>query len=196
MNDEDLKNLLLKAKVAAPTPEQTEELVVRVRGAVRREREARVVPERSGQLFFWRWLAGGLAVLVGVLLVARRGPADPVLTEKHVADMRRYLGEIQTLFPNRLDAVVFEAGGPRIVLSDRPVPSGGEPLMIRICAGKGCREIVTFSGKRIEIDGRSFEVLSDSGGGVIVAGDQGVWTSAEADRPGGLPFRVQARHLL
>lgn len=196
MNDEDLKNLLLKAKVTGPTPEQTEQLAVRVRGTISRARDGRGTPEVSRQLFFWRWLAGGLAVLMGVLLVARRGPGDPVLTEKHVAEMRRYLGEIQTLFSNRLDAVVFEAAGPRIVLSDRPVPSGGEPLMIRICAGKGCREIVTFSGKRIEIDGRSFEVLSDSVGGVIVAGDQGVWTSAESDRLGGLPFRVQARHLL
>lgn len=196
MNDGRLDDLLRKAKVAKPSADQTEELVVRIRGDLARRREIRERVGSTSRLAAWRWLAGGLAVVLGVLLVIRREPSSFAPSEKNVAEMRRYLGELQSLFPDRLDAVVFEPGGPRIVLSESPMSSGNDPLVLRVCVGHSCREIVTFSGRSVEIDGRNFEVLAGSGGAIIVAGEAGVWTSSDEGRSGGLPFRVQARHLL
>ena len=199
MTDEELKKRLRSAQVLPPTSQATDDMVFRVRSAITRRSAADPqgdVARASGQVVFWRWVAGGIAIVTMALLVLRREGPAPVLTDRHLGEMRRYLGELQTLFPNRLDAVIFETGGPRLVLSESPAPSGGGALVLRLCAEGRCREVVTFSGRRIEIDGRKFEVLSRIGGGVIVMGDKGVWTSENPGQDGGLPFRIQARQLL
>ena len=199
MTDEELKKRLRSAQVVPPTREATEDMMFRVRSSLRHRSAAASagdVAKASRQVVFWRWVAGGMAILAMAMLVLRREGPAPVLTDRHIGEMRRYLGELQTLFPNRLDAVIFETDGPRLVLSESPGPSGGGALVLRLCAEGRCREVVTFSGRRIEIDGRKFEVLSQIGGGIIVMGDKGVWTSENPGQDGGLPFRIQARQLL
>jgi hypothetical protein len=52
-------------------------------------------------------------------------------------------------------------------------------LWIKICDGKQCRSVVTFSGQAMQIAGQRVEVLADARGGVMLLGDHFFWSSRE-----------------
>jgi len=106
----------------------------------------------------------------------------------------KMLREVLTLFPNRVRAIVQDERGLQLVLSDQPDVPISTPLWVKICDGKQCASLVTFSGQELEIAGQKITVLADAQGGIILEGSQFVWSdSARNLVPGNL--KIEARRL-
>jgi hypothetical protein len=52
-------------------------------------------------------------------------------------------------------------------------------LYVRLCDGQHCSSFVTFSGQEIQVAGQKVTALADGQGGIIVTGNQFVWSSTE-----------------
>jgi len=145
-----------------------------------------------------RWkpaLAVGLAftcIVFGFILGLWRGRSSG--TDPQLAELGKYFREIAALFPNQLEAIVFDEAGAHMVLADRPNVPVSPPMYVKICGPKGCQRFVTFSGQQIRVNGDVFEVLVDRQGDVLLVGAQWVWSSSE---PAGKtsPYRIEARPL-
>jgi hypothetical protein len=106
----------------------------------------------------------------------------------------KMLREVLTLFPNRVRAIVQDERGLQLVLSDQPNVPMSTPLWVKICDGKQCSSLVTFSGQELEIAGQKITVLSDAEGGIILEGNQFVWSSSARNfAQGGL--KIEAKRL-
>ena len=86
------------------------------------------------------------------------------------------LREVSALFPHQVKAIVKDETGIQMSLSDEPDVKPSQALVLKICESRGCREIITFSGQDIEIDGQLVTVR-DEGGKVTLDGEQFMWTS-------------------
>jgi len=106
----------------------------------------------------------------------------------------KMLREVLTLFPNRVRGIVQDEHGLQLVLSDQPDVPDSVPLYVHICDGKQCSSLVTFSGQELEIAGQKITVLVDAQGGIILEGNQFVWSSSERNfAQGGL--KIEAKRL-
>lgn len=85
--------------------------------------------------------------------------------------------ETLAMFPNQVRAIVEDNSGIHIVLSDQNNVPASIPLYVRICDGKNCSSVVTFSGQEIQVAGQKMTVLGDSQGGIILMGNNFVWSS-------------------
>jgi hypothetical protein len=101
------------------------------------------------------------------------------ITDSQLATARRYFQEIETLFPNQIQAIVFDHQGPRLVLADQPNVPVSSPLYLSIRGPKGHQDYVTFSGQHIRFNGEQCEVLLDHQGNVLLVGRQWVWSAAQ-----------------
>jgi len=141
-------------------------------------------------------LAVGLiavCLLVGVALGFRFGRhSGPAAAQ--IALAQRYLGEIEALFPNQIEAIVFDDQGPRLILAEQADVPTSQPLYLSICGPRGCQKFVTFSGRQIHFNGEVFEVLLNRQGDVLLIGEQMVWSSSDRSAKAG-PFRIEARPL-
>jgi hypothetical protein len=116
-------------------------------------------------------------------------------SDLQLAEARKCYGEVETLFPNQLQALVLDATGGRLVLAPEPNVPKSVPLYVKICGARGCQRVVTFSGQRIAVNGTFFEVLVDRQGKVLLVGEQSVWSSSEpGEKLDG--YRIEARPLL
>jgi hypothetical protein len=134
-----------------------------------------------------------IILLLGLALLILPGRRHPI-TNSQLATARKYFQEIEALFPNQVRAIVFDRQGPHLALAawaDVPVSS---PLYLRICGANGCKDYLTFSGQEIQLDGQTLTVLSDARGGVILAGNQFIWSSAGRIGDGG-DLRIEVRNL-
>ncbi len=102
--------------------------------------------------------------------------------------------ETLALFPNRVRAIVQDERGLNLVLSDTDDVPASPPLYVRICDGKKCSSLVTFSGQEIQIAGQKFTVLSDSHGSIILTGSQFVWSDTERAYAGN-HLKIEAKNL-
>jgi hypothetical protein len=66
-----------------------------------------------------------------------------------------------------------------VVLSDTNNVPASTPLYVRVCNGKECAAVVTFSGQDIQIAGQKMTVLSDARGGIILLGSDFAWSSSQ-----------------
>ena len=64
-----------------------------------------------------------------------------------------------------------------------------QPLWIKVCEGKVCRSIITFSGQVVQIADKPVEVLADAQGGVMLVGEHFFWSSRE----GGVGEQMQIK---
>ncbi len=94
----------------------------------------------------------------------------------------KMLREVMTLFPNRVRAIVQDEHGVQLVLADQPDVPVSTPIYVRLCDGQNCASLVTFSGQEIELAGQKVTVLADARGGIILTGNQFVWSSDEPVR--------------
>jgi hypothetical protein len=120
--------------------------------------------------------------------------SKPMATPEQIAAAGKYFREIEALFPHQLQAIAFDRSGAHMILSDQPDVPVSPPLYLRICADNQCRSFVTFSGQEIRFNGETCQVLVDRQGGVMVVGEQWVWSSSNAGDAAG-PYRIAASPL-
>ena len=195
MTNDELENLLRTAKVPERTSDQWEEFPKGVMRAIRRNDTPVTADHRQLRSSFGSFWVFGLAtacVFAAFVFGFWRGQ-QAHSKEKDIAAIQKYYREIESLFPNQLQAVVIDSKGPRFVLSDSANVARSIPLLVRICEGKQCKTVVTFSGQKIQLNDDICEVLLDSKGNVLIVGDDIAWSSAEGTSR--LPVRLQARAL-
>jgi hypothetical protein len=194
MNDNDLEKKLKAARVPEREEDYWESFPRLVSAKLRTAPAGRPTVERH-------WLSrlawgGGLAfacLMIGFALGHWHGlkqKSDPYALLQN----GKMLREVLTLFPNRVRAIVQDEHGVQLVLSDQADVPASTPIYVRICDGRQCSSLVTFSGQELEIAGQKVTVLADAQGGVIVAGPRFAWSS---DRPGGASggLKIEARNL-
>ena len=102
--------------------------------------------------------------------------------------------ETLAMFPNQVRAIVQDERGINLVLSDRDNVPVSTPIYVRICDGKHCSSLVTFSGQEIRIAGQKLTVLSDTQGGIILTGNQFIWSNTERNFADNR-LKIEARNL-
>jgi hypothetical protein len=117
-----------------------------------------------------------------------------VVAGKDVLANARLVQETLALFPNRVRAIVQDERGLNVVLSDQENVPASTPIYVRICDGKNCSSLVTFSGQEIQIAGQNLTVLSQPDGGIILEGNKFVWSSSERVYAG-KALKIEAKNL-
>jgi hypothetical protein len=192
MNDAELKALLQKAR----TPERPQEFwdlfPRRVIAALDRRAMARQREIRRGPRLAWALATAACLMLAGFLGYRHwQAEQDPGLKMLQNA---RVIRETLALFPNQVRAIVQDEHGLQVLLSEKPDVPTSTPLWIKVCDGKQCRAIVTFSGQELQIAKDKVEVLMDAQGQVMLVGDRLFWSSAAPGRASD-HLRIQARPL-
>lgn len=212
MTNKELNALLQSAKLPEPPAPYWTNFTKRVLSKIAHdaaspgekwERRAEVPRAKNPALPLWLFgLKPGPALAFGalVLLVAAsfwfgvwHGKRQ-AFSEPSLAELTKYYHEIQALFPNQLQAIVFESSGPRLVLADKGNVAASPPLYLKICGPSGCKGILTFSGQQIQINGDRCDVLVDHSGTVIIAGQQFLWSSAQTSGKNGA-YRIEAKAI-
>jgi hypothetical protein len=207
MNNSELKDCLKSAPVPQRSAEYWEEFPKRVmfevqrRGAAVRQSGA-TTPAVTNANPWWSPLLSRAALSAGLALACMvlafflgvRHGRHSATSERQLAEAQKCFREIESLFPNQVQALVFDEQGMHLVLAERADVPASPPLYVKIVGPKGAYRFVTFSGQRIRVNGDSFEVLVDRQGGVLLVGQQSVWSSSE---PGEQtrPYRIEARPL-
>jgi hypothetical protein len=144
----------------------------------------------------FRLLAGlglGLAtacIIAGFLIGFWRG-REAGLDMRELALAKKYYQEVEALFPNQVQAIVFEQGGPRLILADKANVPRSTPFYLKICGPGGCHEVVTFSGQQIQVNGEKCDVLADGQGRILVVGKSRVWSETASPNP----IRIEAKAI-
>ncbi|MCU0785629.1 MAG: hypothetical protein MUF81_16610 [Verrucomicrobia bacterium] len=199
MNNADLDKLLKAAPVPERPADYWEDFPRQVLAALPRGSRRRTQPKAPS----WRRLtlarltfvvsAVTACLLIGFTLSSWRHRV-PSLTAHELATVRTYLREMEGLFPNQVQAVVFEASGPRLVLAERADVASAQPVFVRVTGPGGPRGFLTFSGQQIRLNGELVDVLVTGRGQVLLVGASLAWSSADADAVAG-PWRINARSL-
>jgi len=100
--------------------------------------------------------------------------------------------ETLRMFPNQVRAIVQDENGVRMVLSEKADVPDSPPIWIKICNGKECRVVITFSGQSFEVAKEKVEVLADAQGAVMLVGNQFFWSVRDKTAEIG-HLRIQAR---
>jgi len=195
MNNSELESILKKAQV----PERPNEFwEMFPRQVVRRLGHTQTQSSRVE----WRWfprLAWGLATAICVLAAFAIGHwhgrlETKTITSNDILQNPKLIRETLGMFPNQVRAIVQDERGLNLVLSEGENVPASAPLYIHICDGKHCSSLVTFSGQEIQIAGQKLTVLSEAQGGIILMGNQFVWSStAQTHIRSGL--KIEARNL-
>ena len=195
MNNTELEKLLKSAPVPEPKPEFWEQLPKRVTTKIHWSQPRVAVHEATHGRFRIAWAA--CALLVGVVLVLplllRRSDA-PRESVSSLAQVQKCYREIEAMFPNQVQAIMFNEAGSRIVLAETANVPDSTPIYLKICGPRGCQQVVTFSGQQIRVNGETWDVLTDASGNVLLVGGKHVWSSASHVNEFG-QYRVETRSL-
>lgn len=142
-------------------------------------------------------LAWGMAtaacILIAVTIGLERGREAAKNAPDVLADAK-LIQETLAMFPNRVRAIVRDERGINLVLSDEANVPVSPPIYVRICDGKNCSSLVTFSGQEIQIAGQKLTVLSEASGGIILEGNEFVWSSTTR-RYANSRLRIEAKPI-
>ena len=193
MDKSELDSILKKARTPQPTKEFWEEFPQQV---VRQLNRVRTGNHRVERNWFPR-LAWGFATAICILAAFAighwRGRVETE-TSSDVLANAKVVDETLAMFPNRVRAIIQDEHGLQLVLSDQPNVPMSTPLWVKICDGKQCSSLVTFSGQELEIAGQKITILADARGGIILEGSQFVWSSSARNfAPGNL--KIEAKRL-
>lgn len=196
MKNDELDQLLKSAPVPERTPEFWAELPQRIAAKThwQAQRPATSVAEPRG--FNWlNWAIGGavVAVVLCISFLLQPGPASRASANRLVRAEKCYR-EVEAMFPNQVQAIIFDEHGPRVVLSEKADVPDSPPVYLRICGPRGCQEVVTFSGQQLRVNGDVCDVLLDSAGNVLLVGQTIVWSGNSPDRPVGR-FRIEGSSI-
>jgi hypothetical protein len=143
-------------------------------------------------------LAWGLATAVCVMLAFGlghwRGHMDATTAPVNLLADAKVIRETMAMFPNQVRAIVQDEHGIKLVLADQPDVPASTPLYVKICDGRNCSSLVTFSGQEIQIAGQSITVLADASGGIILEGNHFAWSSTEKNYASA-GLKIEARPL-
>src|SRR5882724_8693653 len=153
MNNPELDSILKKARTPEPPKEFWEEFPQQVARGLNREWTENFRPGRN---WFPR-LAWGFATAICILAAFAighwRGRTE-MKTPTDVLANAKVVRETLAMFPNQVRAIVEDERGLNLVLSDSDNVPVSPPLYVRICDGKHCSSLVTFSGQEIQIAGQ------------------------------------------
>jgi len=193
MNDFDLEKKLKAAQVPSRDEDYWESFPRLVSAKLRSAPATRLVERHWLPRLAWGGSIAFACLVIGFVFghwhgQQQKNDAYALLQNEKV------LREVWTLFPNRVRAVVQDEHGLQLVLSDQPDVPTSTPLWVKICDGKQCASLVTFSGQELEIAGQKITVLSDAQGGIILEGNQFVWSSS-GNLLGPGNWNIEARRL-
>ncbi len=193
MTDDDLRATLQTLRVPGPSASTCERAWHRSRLAFASRHASPGLDHDLGRPMY-RWALPAVTVLfllaLGMWWVGRVGP-DNVLA------WRRTLQEMETLFPNHLNAVIERDGDFDVELSEENVGAPGQPLVVEFRRGGKSLRVLGYSGRSICLDlygtKACFEPLVTGEGAVILSGEGFLWSEDHPSGPAG--FSVEA-HLL
>lgn len=193
MNDAELEKLLKAAPVPEQTPEFWERLPERINARLhwQQQRSENVnLPSRPRGRVVWGWGFTGAAVLVlvGFLL----GNWHSNKQAMALLQNEKLLREVLTTFPNQVQAIIQDDNGLHLSLAEEANVPQSQPLWLKVCEGKVCRSIITFSGQVVQIADKPVEVLADARGGVMLVGEHFFWSSWEGGAKDLLQIKAQA----
>lgn len=190
MNDSDLEKRLKAAPGPVLSPDYRatfpRQVLANLRSAPRAARER---PP-------WRWrLAWGLGFALCLLLAFAAGHwHGRAAANQDALANAKLIRETLALFPHRVRAIVQDERGMNLVLSEKEDVPVSQPIYVRIQDGRQNCSMVTFSGQEIQIAGRKLTVLAEADGGIILTGDQFVWSSNDGTSVK-KPLQIEARNL-
>jgi len=193
MNKLELDSILKKAR----TPERPEEFWTEFPQQIARGlNRTRTENYRTRRNWLPR-LAWGFATAICILAAFAighwRGQTEAKASTDVLANAK-VVRETLAMFPNQVRAIVQDERGLNLVLSDSDNVPSSPPLYVRICDGKYCSSLVTFSGQEIQIAGQKMTVLSDAQGGIILMGNDFAWSSREPAYAKN-DLKIEARNL-
>ena len=194
MNNSELDKILKSAKVPERPVEFWHQFPRRVtsrlhwKSGAAQKRAASQFPR-----FAWALASVAVCLLLGVFIGTWRGHREAV-AESGLLQNEKVIKEMLAMFPNRVRAVVQDEHGLNVVLSDKENMPVSTPLWIKVCDGKKCAAMVTFSGQEIRLGQRNVTVLSDASGKIILAGDNFLWSNGEALLADGA-LKIEAKSL-
>jgi hypothetical protein len=178
MNKPELDSILIKARTPERPEEFWEEFPQQVARGLNQIPTENYRPRRN---WFPR-LAWGFATAICVLAAFAIGHWRGQMEAKASTDVlanATVVRETLAMFPNRVRAITEDEQGLKLVLSDSDDVPASTPIYIHICDGKHCSSFVTFSGQEIQIAGQKMTVLSDAHGGIILTGNEFLWSDTE-----------------
>lgn len=196
MNNAELEKLLKSAPVPKRTPDFWEQFPKRVTAKIHWQPQRLVAtPEarRPALPFAWALGAGAICLVVVLSFAVHRSQARRQAAGE-LAGLEKCYHEIEAMFPNQVQAIVFDDRGPRMILAERADVPKSPPLYLKICGPRGCQQFVTFSGQQIRVNGDNCDVLLDAAGNVLLVGPQFAWSSASLASDIG-KYRIEARPL-
>jgi hypothetical protein len=177
MNNPELESLLKKARLPEISGESLEmfprRLVARLKHHEAPARSARNFSPRMAWAF---GLAAGF--VLAFAMIHWCGQFKTVPSPDALADIK-VVQKTLAMFPNEVRAIAEDEHGLNLELSENADVPVSPPLYIHICNGKHCSSFVTFSGQEIQFAGQKVTVLADARGGIILAGDEFVWSNTE-----------------
>lgn len=191
MNNSELNSILKRASTPRKPNEFWEDFPQQVVRQLNRPLRGDSRP-RGGKFPGFAWaFATAVCVLVAFFIGHWRGQQSPA------ADLlanAKLVHDTLAMFPNQVRAIVEDPQGLHLMLSDSGNVPSSTPLYVRICDGKNCSSLVTFSGQEIQIAGQKMTVLADTQGGIILLGNNFVWSSEEKTYPD-TGLKIEAKSL-
>ena len=195
MKDGELDDLLRSAQAPARPDSYWEQFPAQI--ATRLPEQAdpahpvRVSTPSSLRIFGALSLGLGVACLAVGIFLTTRERKDAGGGQARLVAARKCYEEVAALFPNQIRAIIFDVGGPHLILAEKADVPGAPPMYLDVCTGNACEGVVTFSGQKIPFNGESCEVLADSRGQVMLVGEDHVWSEGGASGK----VRMDARPL-
>jgi hypothetical protein len=195
MTDPELEKLLKSSKVPEPSDAYWQNFPQRVTPKLHWQSSAdKIQPDRQSHKFAFCFAGGlALAIMYFFINIAFKTLDHPTTAtpapDQQLAEARQCYHELERLFPNQLQSIVFDQHGPHMALSDSANVPISAPLYLKVCGPKGCEALVTFSGGQIQFNGEKCEVLADGHGSVLLVGNDHVWSPAEP--PGAMSIDVK-----
>ena len=195
MTNNELDQLLKSAPAPRRPDEYWNDLPKRVTAKIhwqaQKTGQSAVAPLRTAMLLsYWGLGLATACIVAGFISGLWRDHASRA-DAPQLAAARKYYDEIETLFPNQVQAIVFDRQGPHFILASKANVPSSPPFYVKVCGPKGCQGFVTFSGQQIQLNGKNCEVLADEHGQVILVGDDHVWSVNQSSGP----IHIDARPL-
>lgn len=192
MNNSELEPILKRARLPKTPDESLEMLPHRVVSRLKHYE----LPARGERNFPLRlaWGFGLVACVVIAFAIGHWSGRTEAMQSNDVLANATVIREALAMFPNQVRAITEDERGLKLVLSPEHDVPASPPIYIRVCDGKHCVSLVTFSGQEVEIAGQKLTVLSELNGGIILTGNRFVWSSTTRTYAAN-HLKIEARNL-